>query len=36
MTNTTTQATSAIGLDVGTSRIVAAYREDRAFNATPN
>jgi hypothetical protein len=28
MTNTTTQTPSAIGLDVGTSRIVAAYRED--------
>jgi hypothetical protein len=29
MTNTTTQTPSAIGLDVGTSRIVAAYRQDK-------
>jgi len=31
MSNTATQATSAIGLDVGTSRIVAAYREDKGI-----
>ena len=29
MTNTNTQATSAIGLDVGTSRIVTARRKDK-------
>jgi len=29
MTNTYAQTTSAIGLDVGTSRIVAAYRQDK-------
>ena len=31
MPNANTPATSAIGLDVGTSRIVAAYREDKGI-----
>ena len=31
MSNSNTQTASAIGLDVGTSRIVAAYREDKGI-----
>jgi len=33
MSNSNTQTASAIGLDVGTSRIVAAYREDKGIQS---